>query len=156
GGYGRGLLRLPLRRIAPKKSARHPSARSLRQGAEAQRMERIPHSLRRKAHPALGEWRPDGRLYRTRRYDRAIRAHRRANPRRRQGRGALQGFDHRRTAVSPVRLGLLFLLAVAGSLWAETPVPVRDAQSAAVRELVNLNKLDAGFRFDLRYATPNN
>lgn len=54
--------------------------------------------------------------------------------------------------------GLLFLLllATAGSIWAETPVVVRDAQSAAVRELVDLSTLDAGFRFDLRYATPNN
>ncbi len=51
---------------------------------------------------------------------------------------------------------LLLLLATAGSAWAEVPVPVRDAQAAAVRELVDLSKLDAGFRFDLRYATPNN
>jgi D-alanyl-D-alanine dipeptidase len=60
--------------------------------------------------------------------------------------------------VSAVRLWLLLLLlfATAGGLWAETPVPVRDAQAAAVRELVDLNKLEAGFRFDLRYATPNN
>ena len=60
--------------------------------------------------------------------------------------------------MSAVRLWLLLLLlfASAGGLWAETPVPVRDAQAAAVRELVDLNKLDAGFRFDLRYATPNN
>lgn len=35
-------------------------------------------------------------------------------------------------------------------------MPVRDVQAPAVRELVDLNKLDAGFRFDLRYATPDN
>jgi D-alanyl-D-alanine dipeptidase len=33
---------------------------------------------------------------------------------------------------------------------------VRDAQAAAVRELVDLDSLGAGFRFDLRYATPEN
>jgi len=51
---------------------------------------------------------------------------------------------------------LLLLLATAGRVQAEAPVAVRDAQSAAARELVDLNKLDAGFRFDLRYATPDN
>jgi D-alanyl-D-alanine dipeptidase len=49
------------------------------------------------------------------------------------------------------------LLALALPLGAEPPPPVvRDAQAPAVRELVDLATLDAGFRFDLRYATPDN
>lgn len=48
------------------------------------------------------------------------------------------------------------LLAGALAAWAEAPVPIRDPQVPAVRELVDLAKLDAGFRFDLRYATPDN
>jgi D-alanyl-D-alanine dipeptidase len=36
------------------------------------------------------------------------------------------------------------------------PAPIRDPQAAAVKELVDLAKLNAGFRFDLRYATPEN
>ena len=48
------------------------------------------------------------------------------------------------------------LLAGALAAWAEAPVPIRDPQAPAVRELVDLAKLDAGFRFDLRYATPDN
>jgi len=55
-----------------------------------------------------------------------------------------------------LRLLLVLLLAVAGGLRAETPAPVRDVRAAAVQELVDLSKLDAGFRFDLRYATPDN
>jgi D-alanyl-D-alanine dipeptidase len=56
-----------------------------------------------------------------------------------------------------VRLaGLLLLGAFAIGAWAKPPVPVRDPQAAAVRELVELNRLDAGLRFDLRYATPDN
>jgi D-alanyl-D-alanine dipeptidase len=51
---------------------------------------------------------------------------------------------------------LLLLFAVAGRIWAEPPVAVRDPQATAVRELIDLSKLDAGFRFDLRYATPDN
>jgi len=56
-----------------------------------------------------------------------------------------------------VRLAWLLLLAAVGA-WAEEPPPavVRDAQAPAVRELVDLAALNAGFRFDLRYATPNN
>jgi D-alanyl-D-alanine dipeptidase len=50
----------------------------------------------------------------------------------------------------------LFLLAAAVAAWAEPPPAVRDAQAPAVKELVDLATLDAGFRFDLRYATPNN
>ncbi len=48
---------------------------------------------------------------------------------------------------------LVWALLLAGALtaWAEAPVPVRDPQSSAVRELVDLAKLDAAFRFDLRY-----
>jgi D-alanyl-D-alanine dipeptidase len=49
------------------------------------------------------------------------------------------------------------VLAGAMAAWAEAPPPVvRDAQAAEVRELVDLAQLKAGFRFDLRYATPNN
>ncbi len=50
----------------------------------------------------------------------------------------------------------LFLLGAAVAAWAEPPPVVRDAQAPAVRELVNLDSLGAGFRFDLRYATPDN
>ncbi len=56
-----------------------------------------------------------------------------------------------------MRLAWLLLLTVATAAWAEAPpVIVRDAQAPAVRELVDLASLNAGFRFDLRYATPNN
>jgi len=55
-----------------------------------------------------------------------------------------------------VRFAWLFLLAAAVAAWAEPPPVVRDAQAPAVRELVDLASLNAGFRFDLRYATPNN
>ena len=55
-----------------------------------------------------------------------------------------------------MRLAWLFLLATAAGVWAEAPPAVRDAQAPAVKELVDLATLDAGFRFDLRYATPNN
>lgn len=51
-------------------------------------------------------------------------------------------------------------LLIAGALalvaHAEPPVPVRDPQAPAARALVDLAKRDAGFRFDLRYATPDN
>jgi D-alanyl-D-alanine dipeptidase len=50
----------------------------------------------------------------------------------------------------------LLLVITALTAWAEPPPVVRDAQAPAVRELVDLASLDAGFRFDLRYATPNN
>src|SRR4051812_15311444 len=118
-------------------------------------MERVSHPLRRPAHPALGERRANRRLYRARRIDRAKRTHRRANPRRWQGRGPLQGTDDRRTAVRLAGLWLL-LLALVASTWAEPPVAIRDAQSAAAKELVDLAKLDPTLRFDLRYATPDN
>ena len=56
-----------------------------------------------------------------------------------------------------MRLAGLLLLAFATAAWAEAPPEiVRDAQAPAVRELVDLASLNAGFRFDLRYATPNN
>ena len=56
-----------------------------------------------------------------------------------------------------MRSGWLLLLALASVAWAEPrPAVVRDPQAPAVRELVDLAKLDAGFRFDLRYATPDN
>ncbi len=56
-----------------------------------------------------------------------------------------------------MRLAWLLLLTVATAAWAEAPPEiVRDAQAPAVRELVDLASLNAGFRFDLRYATPNN
>ncbi|HEY3898760.1 MAG TPA: M15 family metallopeptidase [Chthoniobacter sp.] len=55
-----------------------------------------------------------------------------------------------------MRVLWLLLLFVAATAWAEPPPVVRDAQAPAVRELVDLASLDAGFRFDLRYATPNN
>jgi D-alanyl-D-alanine dipeptidase len=48
------------------------------------------------------------------------------------------------------------LLAGALPLAAKPPPVVRDAQAPAVLELVDLATLDAGFRFDLRYATPDN
>ncbi|EDY19839.1 peptidase M15D vanX D-ala-D-ala dipeptidase [Chthoniobacter flavus Ellin428] len=50
----------------------------------------------------------------------------------------------------------LLLLITALAAWAEPPPVVRDAQAPAVRELVDLASMDAGFRFDLRYATPDN
>ena len=50
----------------------------------------------------------------------------------------------------------LLLLITALAAWAEPLPVVRDAQAPAVRELVDLASLNAGFRFDLRYATPNN
>jgi zinc D-Ala-D-Ala dipeptidase len=55
-----------------------------------------------------------------------------------------------------VKLAGLFLLAVVLAARAEPLPVVRDAQAPAVRELVDLATLEAGFRFDLRYATPNN
>jgi D-alanyl-D-alanine dipeptidase len=55
-----------------------------------------------------------------------------------------------------VKLAWLFLLIAALAAWAEPPPVVRDAQAPAVRELVDLASLDAGLRFDLRYATPDN
>jgi D-alanyl-D-alanine dipeptidase len=55
-----------------------------------------------------------------------------------------------------VRAAWLCLLIAAAAARAEPPPVVRDAQAPAVRELVNLETLNAGFRFDLRYATPNN
>ena len=56
-----------------------------------------------------------------------------------------------------MRLAALWLLlALAVGAWAEAPVAVRDPQSAAAKELVDLAKLDIGLRFDLRYATPDN
>ena len=56
-----------------------------------------------------------------------------------------------------MKLAWLLLLTVATAAWAESlPVVVRDAQAPAVRELLDLAALDAGFRFDLRYATPDN
>ena len=51
---------------------------------------------------------------------------------------------------------LLYLLVAAATAWAEPPPVVRDAQAPAARELVNLDSLEVGFRFDLRYATPDN
>ena len=48
------------------------------------------------------------------------------------------------------------LLAGALPLAAKPPPAVRDAQAPAVRELVDLATLDAGFVLDLRYATPDN
>jgi D-alanyl-D-alanine dipeptidase len=55
-----------------------------------------------------------------------------------------------------VRWAWLLLLGAAVAAWAE-PLPViRDSHAPAVRELVDLEKLKAGFRFDLRYATDNN
>lgn len=54
------------------------------------------------------------------------------------------------------KLAWLFLLAAATVAWAEPPPVVRDARAPAVRELVDLDSLHAGFRFDLRYATPDN
>jgi D-alanyl-D-alanine dipeptidase len=55
-----------------------------------------------------------------------------------------------------VRLAWLFLWGAAVAAWAEPLPVVRDPQATAVRELVDLASLDAGFRFDLRYATPDN
>jgi D-alanyl-D-alanine dipeptidase len=55
-----------------------------------------------------------------------------------------------------VKLIWALLLAGALPLAAKPPPVVRDAQSPAVRELVDLVTLDAGFLFDLRYATPEN
>ena len=55
-----------------------------------------------------------------------------------------------------MKFAWLFLLIAAGAAWAEPPPVVRDAQAPAARELVNLDSLGAGFRFDLRYATPDN
>ncbi|HSI13129.1 MAG TPA: M15 family metallopeptidase [Chthoniobacter sp.] len=54
------------------------------------------------------------------------------------------------------KLAWLFLLAAAAAAWAEPPPVVRDAQAPAVRELIDLDSLGASFRFDLRYATPDN
>lgn len=53
---------------------------------------------------------------------------------------------------------LVWALLVAGALplGAKPPSAVRDAQAPAVRELVDLATLDAGFIFDLRYATADN
>ena len=51
---------------------------------------------------------------------------------------------------------LCLLITAAAAAWAEPPPVVRDPQAPAVRELVDLATMDAGFRFDLRYATPNN
>lgn len=53
-------------------------------------------------------------------------------------------------------LAWLFLLGAVVAAWAEPPPVVRDAQASAARELVDLDSLGAGFRFDLRYATPDN
>ena len=50
----------------------------------------------------------------------------------------------------------LLLLITALAAWAEPPPVVRDPQAPAVRELVDLASMNAGFRFDLRYATPDN
>lgn len=50
----------------------------------------------------------------------------------------------------------LLLLAFAPTAPAEPPVPVRDPQAPAAKELVNLEKLNAGFLFDIRYATADN
>ena len=55
-----------------------------------------------------------------------------------------------------MKLAWLALLIAAAAAWAEPPPVVRDAQAPAVKELVDLTSLDAGFSFDLRYATPNN
>jgi D-alanyl-D-alanine dipeptidase len=55
--------------------------------------------------------------------------------------------------VRPIWLVLLIAVVTAS---AEPPPVVRDPQAPAVRELVDLASFDAGFRFDLRYATPNN
>ncbi len=56
-----------------------------------------------------------------------------------------------------MKFGWLLLLALASVAWAEPlPAVVRDAQAPAAKELVDLAQLDAGFRFDLRYATPDN
>lgn len=53
-------------------------------------------------------------------------------------------------------LSLLAALALALAGCATPPAVVRDAQAPAVRELVDLRKLGAGFRFELRYATADN
>lgn len=50
----------------------------------------------------------------------------------------------------------LLLISICGLACAEAPPVVRDPQAPAVRELVDLSTLNAGLRFDLRYATPNN
>jgi len=55
-----------------------------------------------------------------------------------------------------VKRAWLLLLATALAAWAEPPPIVRDPQAPAARELVDLASLQAGFRFDLRYATPDN
>lgn len=55
-----------------------------------------------------------------------------------------------------MKLVCALLLAVALPVCAKPPAPVRDAQASAVHQLVDLAALDAGFRFDLRYATPDN
>jgi len=49
----------------------------------------------------------------------------------------------------------LFLLAVV-PLWAAPPAAVTDPKSPVVRELVDLRTKDAGFLFDIRYATTHN
>lgn len=54
------------------------------------------------------------------------------------------------------KLAWLCLLLAAVAAWAEPPPVVRDAQAPAALELVNLDSLRVGFRFDLRYATPDN
>jgi D-alanyl-D-alanine dipeptidase len=54
------------------------------------------------------------------------------------------------------RFWLVLLIAAVTAQAEPPPVVVRDPQAPAVRELVDLESLDAGFRFDLRYATPNN
>lgn len=52
---------------------------------------------------------------------------------------------------------LLLAAALALSAHAEAPpAPVRDPQAPAVRQLVDLAKLDPALRFELRYATPDN
>ncbi len=56
-----------------------------------------------------------------------------------------------------MKLAGLLILCLALVARAEAPpVAIRDPQAPAVRELVDLAKLDAGLRFDLRYATPDN
>lgn len=56
-----------------------------------------------------------------------------------------------------MKSGWLVFLALVSVAWAEPlPAVVRDAQAPAAKELVDLAKIEAGFRFDLRYATPDN
>ena len=54
----------------------------------------------------------------------------------------------------PLLFGLLFCALITGGC--VTKKVVTEPQAPAVRQLVDLSKMDSGIRFDLRYATTNN